>query len=85
VRCETKTKDNVFVTLVVSVQYQVQKDAGETPAGLCLSRSGCNWLEVMFQGVICVLHLPLSLGCLLQADKRQAADLLLHLWWVVEN
>mmetsp|Transcript_15257 Transcript_15257/g.26430 ORF Transcript_15257/g.26430 Transcript_15257/m.26430 type:complete len:286 (+) Transcript_15257:127-984(+) len=27
VRCETKTKDNVFVTLMVSVQYQVQKDA----------------------------------------------------------
>lgn len=26
VRCETKTKDNVFVTLVVSVQYQVQKE-----------------------------------------------------------
>lgn len=27
VRCETKTRDNVFVTLVVSVQYQVQKEA----------------------------------------------------------
>jgi len=26
VRCETKTKDNVFVTLVISVQYQVQKE-----------------------------------------------------------
>ncbi|KAG1653983.1 hypothetical protein FOA52_007176 [Chlamydomonas sp. UWO 241] len=26
VRCETKTKDNVFVDLVISVQYQVQKD-----------------------------------------------------------
>jgi len=26
VRCETKTKDNVFVDVVVSVQYQVQKD-----------------------------------------------------------
>jgi len=25
VRCETKTKDNVFVTLVVSVQYQVKR------------------------------------------------------------
>jgi hypothetical protein len=29
VKCDTKTKDNVFVTLVVSVQYQVQKDAGK--------------------------------------------------------
>lgn len=27
VRCETKTKDNVFVTLVISVQYQVQKES----------------------------------------------------------
>ncbi|GFR52051.1 hypothetical protein Agub_g14571 [Astrephomene gubernaculifera] len=27
VRCETKTKDNVFVTLVISVQYQVRRDA----------------------------------------------------------
>jgi len=27
VRCETKTRDNVFVTLVISVQYQVQKEA----------------------------------------------------------
>lgn len=27
VRCETKTRDNVFVTLVISVQYQVQKDS----------------------------------------------------------
>jgi len=26
VRCETKTKDNVFVTLVISVQYQVQRE-----------------------------------------------------------
>jgi len=26
VNCETKTKDNVFVDLVISVQYQVQKD-----------------------------------------------------------
>lgn len=26
VRCETKTRDNVFVTLVISVQYQVQKE-----------------------------------------------------------
>eukprot|EP00877_Chromochloris_zofingiensis_P007450 jgi/Chrzof1/2959/Cz12g06030.t1 len=26
VRCETKTRDNVFVTLVVSVQYQVRKE-----------------------------------------------------------
>ncbi|WIA14777.1 hypothetical protein OEZ85_003261 [Tetradesmus obliquus] len=26
VKCETKTKDNVFVTLVVSVQYQVRRD-----------------------------------------------------------
>lgn len=25
VSCETKTKDNVFVTVVVSVQYQVNK------------------------------------------------------------
>lgn len=25
-RCETKTRDNVFVTLVISVQYQVQKE-----------------------------------------------------------
>ncbi len=24
VRCETKTKDNVFVTIVISVQYQVR-------------------------------------------------------------
>ncbi|KAL3133935.1 hypothetical protein ABBQ32_008383 [Trebouxia sp. C0010 RCD-2024] len=27
VRCETKTRDNVFVTVIVSVQYQVVKDA----------------------------------------------------------
>lgn len=27
VRCETKTKDNVFVTMVVSVQYQVVKES----------------------------------------------------------
>ncbi|PNW72552.1 hypothetical protein CHLRE_16g690879v5 [Chlamydomonas reinhardtii] len=27
VKCETKTKDNVFVNLVVSVQYQVQREA----------------------------------------------------------
>lgn len=27
VRCETKTKDNVFVTLVISVQFQVQKES----------------------------------------------------------
>lgn len=27
VRCETKTLDNVFITLVISVQYQVQKEA----------------------------------------------------------
>lgn len=27
VRCETKTLDNVFVTIVVSVQYQVIHDA----------------------------------------------------------
>ncbi|GIL90044.1 hypothetical protein Vretimale_18106 [Volvox reticuliferus] len=27
VRCETKTKDNVFVTIVISVQYQVRRDA----------------------------------------------------------
>jgi len=26
VKCETKTKDNVFVTLVISVQYQVTRD-----------------------------------------------------------
>eukprot|EP01025_Chloroclados_australasicus_P055520 TRINITY_DN6745_c0_g1_i4.p1 TRINITY_DN6745_c0_g1~~TRINITY_DN6745_c0_g1_i4.p1 ORF type:complete len:266 (+),score=12.47 TRINITY_DN6745_c0_g1_i4:362-1159(+) len=26
VECETKTKDNVFVNLVISVQYQVQRD-----------------------------------------------------------
>eukprot|EP00878_Enallax_costatus_P002890 GHUV01003084.1.p1 GENE.GHUV01003084.1~~GHUV01003084.1.p1 ORF type:complete len:209 (+),score=53.42 GHUV01003084.1:324-950(+) len=26
VKCETKTKDNVFVTLVVSVQYQVRRE-----------------------------------------------------------
>lgn len=26
VRCETKSKDNVFVTLVISVQYQVMRD-----------------------------------------------------------
>lgn len=27
VRCETKTRDNVFVTVIVSVQYQVVKEA----------------------------------------------------------
>ncbi|GLC44553.1 hypothetical protein PLESTB_000060500 [Pleodorina starrii] len=27
VRCETKTKDNVFVTMTISVQYQVKRDA----------------------------------------------------------
>lgn len=27
VKCETKTKDNVFVNIMISVQYQVQKDA----------------------------------------------------------
>ncbi|KAG2490326.1 hypothetical protein HYH03_011276 [Edaphochlamys debaryana] len=27
VKCETKTKDNVFVTLMVSVQYQVRREA----------------------------------------------------------
>lgn len=27
VRCETKTLDNVFITLVISVQYQVQREA----------------------------------------------------------
>ncbi|GLI59169.1 hypothetical protein VaNZ11_000997 [Volvox africanus] len=27
VKCETKTQDNVFMTLVISVQYQVRKDA----------------------------------------------------------
>ncbi|EFJ46117.1 hypothetical protein VOLCADRAFT_75519 [Volvox carteri f. nagariensis] len=27
VRCETKTKDNVFVNMVISVQYQVKRDA----------------------------------------------------------
>lgn len=27
VTCETKTKDNVFVTLVISVQYQVRKES----------------------------------------------------------
>jgi regulator of protease activity HflC (stomatin/prohibitin superfamily) len=27
VKCETKTRDNVFCTVVISVQYQVQRDA----------------------------------------------------------
>lgn len=26
VRCDTKTKDNVFVRIIVSVQYQVRQD-----------------------------------------------------------
>ena len=37
-RCETKTKDNVFVTVIVSVQYQASRAVGRVDV-VILSRS----------------------------------------------
>lgn len=40
VRCDTKTKDNVFVTIVVSVQYQVCSVVNPSPARIIQLCSG---------------------------------------------
>lgn len=44
VRCETKTKDNVFITLMISVMYQVKRvllyEDGPPPAAVSPSGSG---------------------------------------------